>query len=41
MMNMQHQLAAMRMAGAIQKSSEVMQSMQQLIKVNLKLNGIF
>jgi charged multivesicular body protein 3 len=33
MMQMQHQLAAVRMAGAIKQSSEVMKSMQQLVKV--------
>jgi hypothetical protein len=33
MMHMQHQLATMRMAGAIQQSTDVMKSMQQLVKV--------
>lgn len=33
MMHIQHQLATMRMAGAIQQSTDVMKSMQQLIKV--------
>lgn len=41
-MNMQHQLSVMRMAGSIQKSTEVMQSMQQLVKVYIKTaNFIF
>lgn len=33
MMHMQHQLATMRMAGAIKQSTDVMRSMQQLVKV--------
>ncbi|KAI6242862.1 hypothetical protein M3Y99_00194900 [Aphelenchoides fujianensis] len=33
MMHMQHQLSTMRMAGAIQQSTDVMRSMQQLIKI--------
>ena len=32
-MHMQHQLSTMRMAGSIQQSTEVMKSMQQLVKV--------
>jgi hypothetical protein len=35
-MGMQHQLATMRMAGSMQKSTEVMKSMQQLVKVSLR-----
>ncbi|KAI6196802.1 hypothetical protein M3Y94_01152100 [Aphelenchoides besseyi] len=33
LMHMQHQVSTIRMAGAIQQSSEVMKTMQQLIKV--------
>ncbi|XP_064465678.1 charged multivesicular body protein 3-like [Ornithodoros turicata] len=33
MMSMNHQLATLRLAGSLQKSTEVMKSMQQLIKV--------
>jgi hypothetical protein len=32
-MNMQHQLATIRMAGTLKQSTDVMRAMQQLIKV--------